>query len=475
MLSDLQGQADFLRPHDLISRLLIRHRGRERVIGRLGPEAEDGIDELLAQALTYETAETPSLTGFLAWLSDDDAEVRRQPGAAGDGEGLIRVMTVHGAKGLESPVVILPDCAARSRPPRGRPTILPDSGPPAHWRPAKAAQIPQVADWILRDEARQAEERRRLLYVALTRAESTLIVAAAGEVGAGLDSWHAMVERGFDGDHGLTETRREAEWGGEIRMLSFGDWPVAAGEGPGGMDAGPMAAASTTSVTAPLPDWLTQPAPPFPRTPAPIAATALGGEKLVGGDPAGADRQAALLAGTRLHLLLEHLPDAPRPDWPRLAEALLSGTEGGLPTAAELAGLLDELAGIADADALADLFGPLPADATVLREVALSAPLSGGRILSGAIDRLIVTADEVTAIDYKSNAAVPATADAVPQGYLRQMAAYRHALRLIYPGRAVSTAILWTRARSLMKLPDSALDAAFAAAMRDLEPARPGP
>jgi len=107
----------------------------------------------------------------------------------------------------------------------------------------------------------------------------------------------------------------------------------------------------------------------------------------------------------------------------------------------------------------------------VLREVALTAPLSNGRRLSGSIDRLIVTDGLVTALDYKSNAAVPETVDAVPEGYLRQMAAYRHALRAIYPGRAIECAILWTRARSAMTLPDPLLDAAWEAAMRGLDPA----
>ncbi|MFV0299785.1 MAG: double-strand break repair helicase AddA, partial [Paracoccus sp. (in: a-proteobacteria)] len=111
ILGDLMALAGFLRPYDLISRLLIRHDGRARLLARLGQEAEDGIAELMSQALAYETVETPTLTGFLVWLSGDDVEIRRQAGS-GQG-GLIRVMTVHGAKGLESPVVILPDTAGR--------------------------------------------------------------------------------------------------------------------------------------------------------------------------------------------------------------------------------------------------------------------------------------------------------------------------------------------------------------------------
>lgn len=481
IIQDLQGQADFLRPYDLISRLLVRHGGRARLVGRLGPEAEDGIDELLSQALTYETTETPSLTGFLVWLADDTAEVRRQPGSAGDGQGLIRVMTVHGAKGLESPVVILPDCAARKGPGRTGATILPDDGPPEHWRAPKAQQTPSLAGWVERDRQRQDEERRRLLYVAITRAESWLIVAAAGDTGDGLDSWHAMVAAGCTRDHGLAETHLDCAWSEQpIRRLSFGDWPVAA----------PAAEVSTPAAEE-LPDWLTVPAPRPPRAPAPVAATALGGDKVLtaaaGGAQAGrrataaadpgaqpGDREAALLAGTRLHLLLEHLPGLPPQDWPARAADLLAGAEGGLPTAPELTALLDELAEIAAAESLGPLLSP-PPGATVLREAPLSAPLPGGRVLSGTIDRLVITSDRITIVDYKSNAAVPGTPEATPGGYLRQMAAYRHAARAIWPGRPVECVILWTRARQAMALPEPLLDLAWAAALRGLEPAAAGP
>ncbi|HHW33270.1 MAG TPA: double-strand break repair helicase AddA, partial [Paracoccus solventivorans] len=222
-----------------------------------------------------------------------------------------------------------------------------------------------------------------------------------------------------------------------------------------------------------------------------VAATALGGDKVLAAAAGGAkgdqrataaadpgaqaaDRDAALLAGTRLHLLLEHLPGLPPQDWPARAADLLAGAEGGLPTAPELTALLDELAEIAAAESLAPLLSP-PPGATVLREAPLSAPLPGGLVLSGTIDRLVITSDRITIVDYKSNAAVPDTPEATPEGYLRQMAAYRHAARAIWPGRAVECVILWTRARQAMTLPDPLLDLAWAAALRGLEPAAAGP
>jgi ATP-dependent helicase/nuclease subunit A len=135
-LDDMRSQADFLRPYDLIERVLHRHDGRRKLIGRLGPEAEDGIDELLGQALSYETSEVPSLTGFLTWMETDEVEVKRQL----DGEGhRIRVMTVHGAKGLEAEIVILPDTCDRTPQERDQIYRIPD-GPRSGRSPRRKAR-----------------------------------------------------------------------------------------------------------------------------------------------------------------------------------------------------------------------------------------------------------------------------------------------------------------------------------------------
>ena len=108
MLRDLRDRADFLRPYDLLERALIDHGGRLALIARLGPEAEDAIAAMLDQALAYEAMEVPSLTGFVGWLEAGEVTVKRDLAKP---NGQIRVMTVHGAKGLEAPVVFLPDTA----------------------------------------------------------------------------------------------------------------------------------------------------------------------------------------------------------------------------------------------------------------------------------------------------------------------------------------------------------------------------
>jgi len=126
--------------------------------------------------------------------------------------------------------------------------------------------------------------------------------------------------------------------------------------------------------------------------------------------------------------------------WPALAASLIDDP-------ALCADLLAEAAGVLADPALARLF-----TGDALTEVALTCAWGGVR-LYGAIDRLLVSDSYILAIDYKSNRLVPATLAEVPEGLLRQMGAYAHALAEIYPGRAVETAILWTRAPRLMPLP----------------------
>ena len=181
---------------------------------------------------------------------------------------------------------------------------------------------------------------------------------------------------------------------------------------------------------------------------------------MLAGTSAG-DRDAAMLRGTRLHLLLEHLPAHPASDWPRIARAILSGAEGGLPDSPDMADLLDEAHAVLSAPALTQVLQP-GEGARILSEVALTAPVAGLGTLNGVIDRLVVTDALITAVDYKTNADVPATPEAVPEGILRQMAAYRAALRGIWPDRPIRMAVLWTATRSLMTLPDALLDRVMA-------------
>ncbi|SLN30654.1 double-strand break repair helicase AddA [Roseisalinus antarcticus] len=421
ILRDLRDRADFFRPYDLLARILIRHDGRRRLIARLGEEAEDGIDALLAQSLAYEQSDVPSLTGFLGWMETEEIEVKRQMDAQGD---RIRVMTVHGAKGLEAPIVILPDTTPRRRELRRAIWPLEDT---LAWAPP-ADKLPEALSVVKQSlvEA-QDRERRRLLYVALTRAEKWLIVCNAGDPGKDRqDSWYQAVNHALGA---LGAVPLNLPDGDGLRLAS-GDW------------------SGLPLVSPEVPRRRTAIPPSFdrPRT-AEVRKTRspsdLGGAKVLLGETDSDLSEEAKDRGTAIHALLEHLAGRPRTDWPAMAEAL--GATEHLPDATR----------VLTAPALAPVFAP-----DALAEVSVTAELDQIGRIHGIIDRLVV-GDTVLAVDFKTNRAVPARPEDTPEALLRQMGAYALALRQIYPDRDVRTAILWTATATLMELPDALINAAI--------------
>lgn len=422
-LNDMRGQADFLRPYDLIERVLHRHDGRRKLIGRLGAEAEDGIDELLSQALSYEATEVPSLTGFLTWMETDDVEVKRQL----DGEGSrIRVMTVHGAKGLEAEIVILPDTCDRTPQDRDQLYRLPD-GPPV-WKVAKDESPALIAAERAARAERDAAERLRLLYVAMTRARCWLVVAGAGKTTQAA-CWHNLIAAGV-------EAAGAAKTDDGVLRHAFGVWP------------GPAPRAATVAAPAALPAWAALPAPEPVRAPKVLSPSDLGGAKALPGEPTHPEAEARA-RGTALHLLLERLPGHDPGQWDSLAAALI-------PDPLHLTDTLREARRVLQHPDLAQMFGP-----DTLAEAAVTAPW-GDRMLAGTIDRLIIAPDHVLIIDYKSNTVSPDRPEATPEGILRQLGAYAHMLAQIYPDHRIETAVLWTKIPSLMRIDPEIVRQAFA-------------
>ncbi len=428
ILNDLRDQTDFLRPYDLIERILTRHDGRRRLLGRLGQEAEDGIDAFLAQTLAYERGNIPNLTGFLVWMETDALEIKRQMDAASN---RIRVMTVHGAKGLEAPVVILPDAGKRT-------TTLRDMilvhGDRAMWKTASGDAPAALLAAQEALKAAQEAERDRLLYVAMTRAEKWLIVAAAGDLGKDGSSWFHRVEAAMQATGAVAQ---DFAFGTGLRLDS-GDWSLAV--------SGDVVAEAHAS--APLEPFFHEPAPEPLAAPGTVSPSDLGGAKALAGE-GGLTEDEAKLRGTRFHLLLEVLPaldPAQRADAGRLIL-----TQGDAPATAEEAdALLHDALALLDKPDLAWIF-----DDSGLSEVPVSAPLAalGGRRLHGVIDRLVLRGDHVLAVDYKTNAIVPDRPEDCPEAILRQMGAYAAALASIYPGKRIETGILWTQSASFMPLP----------------------
>ena len=425
VLDDLRAQADFLRPYEIIERLLVRHDGRRKLLARLGLEAEDGIDALLQQALSYEIENTPSLTGFIAWLDGKSIGIKR---VLDDSSDLVRVMSTHGAKGLEAPIVILPD-TMRDRPSRPKEYLV-DSSDRLLWRSATERRSDHMSQTIAQQEIMDREEEDRLLYVAMTRAESWLVIAGAGEK---LCHWY---ERALAGLEQLGAQRTDFGGFGGLRY-SHGDWP--ARNDP----------ESTSRQTVILPDWTSVPAAPCPAQETYLTPSDLGGAKAIWSPDMRDEDEDAMLRGLQIHALIEHLAGVPADQAKDIARHVLS--EADIPAPEEsLAELLDETQRVLSQTYDWAVFG-----SHSLAEVpfAVSMPSLGTQRMRGVIDRLIVEEDRVRIVDFKTNTVVPERAEDIPEGVLRQLGAYAEACALIYPNHRIETAVLWTRPATLMPVP----------------------
>ena len=442
--------ADERDPHAFFAAILGPQGMRRAFLTRLGVEAEDVLDEFLAQAIAYQQANTPSLEGFLAWLVDGDIEVKRDTETLRDE---VRVMTVHGAKGLEADVVFLIDNGMDPAPAAHDPRVLPLAEDPEPLSPGPVVwnrsinAMPNAVRQRVEDERRRAEEEyRRLLYVGMTRARDRLYVA--GIVKKEFKSrpdprWHALVTQALEDE--WVETK-DAE--GEVEYV----WrPV---EAP--------AATAETALAPPapvaLPAWATRDAPAAPVNAVRITpSTALGGDAVA--PPALArsvEQERALARGSLLHRLLQSLPDV---EVARRAEigARYLAVAADAWNDEDRAALLDEALAVIGDPAFGAVFA-----AGSRAEVDIAGRL-GGRPVSGRIDRLAVTPDRVLIVDYKTNRPVP---EVTPPAYIAQLALYRAILSRLYPGRPVAAALLWTDRPALTEIPEEALIRAESALLK---------
>lgn len=447
-LSTLLARVDFVRPYGLYAEILGQGKGREKLIGRLGYEADDPIDEFLSAALLYEREHVPSLQGFLAWLRAASGDIKRDLEA---GRDEVRVMTVHGAKGLQAPIVILPDTVATPRAQDIPPLLWTRDDPSGGlmlWSPNRAFDDDVAA--AARDDARrrQMEEYRRLLYVALTRAEDRLIVCGWETRNATPDEcWYRLVERA---------------------MLAKGDeldCGFIAPDARGRLRTNPQSATVTVTEKPHRPPlhpvtpeaWAAAPPVPEPTPSRPLAPSRPSGEEPSVRSPLGEEAMAEAARfkrGTLIHRLLQTLPELPAARRAEAARRFLERPVNGLRTADVEAYAAEALA-VLDDPAFGAIFGPgSVAEVPVVGRIG-----EGGNaiVISGQIDRLLVAEAEVLVIDYKTNRPPPLAVADVSPVYLRQMACYQAALAAVYPGRPVRCALLWTDGPRLMQLPDDLL------------------
>ncbi len=441
-LSALLGRVDYVRPFELYAEILGARGGKKRLLARLGPEAEDPIEEFLAAALSFERAHPPALETFLHWLDAGREEIKRDLEAVARDE--VRIMTVHGAKGLQAPIVFLPD--TMQVPTKGPRVLWTDNGTML-WCPRSDRDDPCAATARGAAKAQREEEYRRLLYVALTRAEDRLYVCGyETERAAPATCWYNLVAPVFPAQKDAVEIAAPEGLGAGWRRAQAQAPHVALRE---------ELVAPRRDRTVTLPVWWNQPAPAEPASAKRLVPSAGEGEPPVR-SPFGADDGYRFRRGTLIHRLLQTLPELPVEARPGAAARFLERRASDL-DAERRAALAEEALAVLNHPEFGALFGP-----GSIAEAPIVGPVKG-RAISGQIDRLLVRNRDVLVLDYKTNRPPPLRVEDVAPVYLTQMAAYRAALRQVYPGRTVRCALLWTDGPRLMELPSHALDAAEAA------------
>lgn len=419
-LGEVLAMADFRTPYDFLETVLSGPlNGRENLLRRLGEEARDPLEELLSQALSYERVAAPSLQGFLDWLAAaDDIDVKRDPDAP---QAAVRIMTVHGAKGLQAPVVIMADAAKASDTQQGQAGLqglLAGEQPRLPVYGLRKSELPQVLASVQAEkERKEAEESLRLLYVAMTRAEDYLF--AGGLAGRGGESWWDVMHAALG--ELPTEEEETTRWGGYVLRYKEG---VEAKAPP----AEPQQLRERPTVLG----WALRPAPEEPKPPRPRAPSAPIED--AGLPPPGAALQQAALRGRLLHELFERLPMIPPHRREEEARRWLEKRAGDIGSE----GLLAEALRVINDPKHSELFSRV-----ALREAPLSAEV-GDEVISGTIDVLLVEESRVRAVDYKTDRRVPESAAEVPLRHKNQMRAYWQALSRIFPEREVEVGLLYT-------------------------------
>lgn len=437
--------------------------GRQRFYERLSTAARDGVDEMLRQTLHFENTHPRSLRRFVAWFEENAGDIKREMDEAG---GAVRVMTVHGAKGLEANIVFLID--AHRLPRTGADGALALTHAPLSVLAGAAGEdIEQTAAARLEKKRKAYEEYRRLFYVAATRARDRLYICGFEDGRAGapreketaLKPWHALAQDAFDrlGEHVVEDAASFWDGGEPARRLEA-------------KQRAPVEPDADKQKTAPpdVPDWL------FALAAKETAAPRLAPSRLTGeADGATAHGGARVYSpaltrdryfrGRTLHRLLELLPDVAPTERRDAADRLLMRLAPDVETAVR-AQWRDEVIAILEDAQFAPVFAP-----GSRAEVAVSGAPEGARpdlIISGQIDRLAISGGDVLIVDYKTNRPPPADIRDADPAYITQLAAYRALIQEIYPGHKVRSALLWTYDARLAPAPDDLLDHAFARLLR---------
>lgn len=424
-LENWRTRALCCRPYEFYARVLSEDNGRRDFYRRLGSEAGEVLDELLNTALAFETARTPTLQNFLGLLRASDSEIKRE---MQQGQDEIRVMTVHNAKGLEAKWVILADTVDMPGA-QQLDSLYPLSsqkGKSVIWAPPKSKRVgllQKACDNLLE---KQGAEYRRLLYVAMTRAEEKLTICGAeGKGETAEDCWYALVRNALQ-----PVAREEAAANGETVR-----WVIGSSRGE---EAGREAQVQAPSETE-IPLWTTrrlqERAAQISIAPSHAAA-----ENALA--PRSEQERAARAKkrGVLLHRLLEHLPQVPFEKQRQAAQSFLQRMGQEFSQEQHEALIREAMMVIALPEMQALLRHASQGEVPIAADLVL--PDGRRASVEGQIDRLVMAPDAIHIIDFKSGQAVY---DGIyPEAYVSQLGLYREALKPKAAGKPIHCYLLWT-------------------------------
>jgi len=461
-LSRWLPRADFTTPFDFFAQALGPEHGRRRLLERLGREASDPIDELLARALQYQRVEAGSLQGFLRWFEAGGGEIKRDLDANRRQE--VRILTVHASKGLQAPIVYLPDTTRV--PPSDERLLAAKNGETRLWLPRTGDANEAARTWRAESRGRALEEQNRLLYVAMTRAEDRLYVGGwIGTKPQDANCWYNRIVAGLaasiEGETPEPRVRASRKVFDFTEQLGVAGW---SGEGYELVNAGriviPEQQELALEPTAQLEAWAREPAPDEPNPPTPLAPSQPLPDEARNEprafSPLASDERRRWQRGRLMHELLRHLPALPAGERAAAARRFLAQAAHGLDED-DIASWAAEALAVTEAPSHQALFAEgSRAEVPLIGSVRTP---RGIFTVSGQVDRLAVTASEVLIVDYKTNR--PPPADGVALAYRRQLALYRALLREIYPSHDVRAFLLWTATPRLMEIDAETLDSSM--------------
>lgn len=416
-LKQIADLTDTVTPFSLFSYVLGPLGGKASFLKRLGQDAAEALDEFLNLALDYEQNNTPSLQTFLQWIQNNDIVIKRD---LDQGDlNAVRIMTVHGSKGLQGNIVFLPDT-------RGRLANMDDclfweKGVPLYV-PNKETMLPETVRMKEKMQKAAQEEYRRLLYVALTRAKDRLYIYGYDKQKKAADyNWYDMITSSLSG----YDAAKPYILFNEQREMP----PLKPAE-------------EKQEAKVREPAWLSRPPVSEPAPSKPLSPSKLAEEEPPSPSPVEEKRALALLRGTYLHLLLQKLPQLSPEKWEKTARVLRPEE---LPEETALSGA-EKVFRLLQDERFKEMFGP-----NSLAEAPLIGTI-GTQVFSGQVDRLVVKEDEILLIDYKTNQHPPKNKNEISPLYKTQVIAYKEILKNIFPDKKIRPFLLWTETLDLMEL-----------------------